>query len=124
MPSVPTRVLIADDNEVVRRGLASLLRATPRLELVGQATNAWEAVTLANELQPDVVLMDLSMPGLDPIDAIGAIHAPRVVVLTLGNDVERRERALAAGAVDFLLKDAEPRDILCAVLLAALADAA
>lgn len=106
------RVLIVDDHEMVRAGLAMLLGRFDDLELVGEAPDGAQAITLAAQLAPDVVLMDLSMPGIDGVAATRAIveNAPevRVVVLTTFADRTHVTEAIDAGAVGFLLKDADP----------------
>jgi NarL family two-component system response regulator LiaR len=108
-------VLIADDHPVVRRGLRTFLELQDDLEVVGEASDGAEAVELAARLLPDVVLMDLVMPGLDGIDATRRIRdgspATRVVVLTSFSDDDRIIPAIRAGAAGYLLKDAEPREL-------------
>src|SRR4051794_8470863 len=105
------RVLIVDDHAVVRRGLEQLIEATADLECVGAAADGEAAVRLAEECTPDVVLMDLSMPVLDGIEATRRIVAAQpgvhVVVLTSFDDQRRILDALGAGATGYLLKDAE-----------------
>ncbi|MDW8337689.1 MAG: response regulator transcription factor [Thermoleophilia bacterium] len=117
------RVLVADDHAVVRAGLAQLLGAFDGMELVGEATNGAEALELALVHQPDVVLMDLEMPLLDGIEATRRIHeeSPEtaVVVLTSFSDRERILRALDAGAIGYVLKDAEPPELRRAIEAAA-----
>jgi DNA-binding NarL/FixJ family response regulator len=117
------RVLIADDHEVVRIGLSRLLEATTDMELVGAAGDGEEAVALVAEHAPDVVLMDLSMPGVDGTEAtrrIAAAHAgTRVVILTSFSDRDGILDAVDAGAVGYLLKDAEPEELLRGVRAAA-----
>lgn len=117
------RVLVADDHGVVRGGLERLLAGERDIELVGAASDGAEAVRLATEHRPDVVLMDLSMPRLDGIEAtrrVGeACPTCRVVVLTSFSDRERILQALDAGAVGYLLKDTEPDDLLRGVRAAA-----
>jgi DNA-binding NarL/FixJ family response regulator len=121
------RVLIADDHAVVRTGLAQLVATFEDVELVGSATNGAEAASLVGERQPDVVLMDLEMPELDGIEAtrrIKAVHADvAVVVLTSFSDRDRILRALDAGAVGYLLKDAEPEELAKAIAAAARGEA-
>jgi DNA-binding NarL/FixJ family response regulator len=116
-------VLLADDHRLVRAGLASLLDSAEDLEVVGQAEDGRRAVELAAELSPDVILMDLSMPVLDGVEATREIVRARpesvVVVLTSFSDQPRVADALAAGAVGYLLKDCDPRDLLAAVRSAA-----
>jgi DNA-binding NarL/FixJ family response regulator len=117
------RVLVADDHGVVRGGLERLLAGEDDMELVGAAADGAEAVRLAAEHTPDVVLMDLSMPRVDGIEAtrrVGeACPSCRVVVLTSFSDRERILQALDAGAVGYLLKDTEPDDLLRGVRAAA-----
>jgi DNA-binding NarL/FixJ family response regulator len=113
------RVLIVDDHAIVRTGLAQLLGTTEDLRLVGEAANGEQAVALAAELRPDVVLMDLSMPGLDGVRATARILAERpdthVLVLTSFSDQARILDALAAGAEGYLLKHTEPERILSGI---------
>jgi DNA-binding NarL/FixJ family response regulator len=113
------RVLIADDHQVVRSGLEQLLATADDIELVGMAADGAEAITLASELEPDIVLMDLSMPGTDGIEATRAITAAstttQVVVLTSFSDKQRILDALDAGAAGYVLKHAEPDELLDAV---------
>lgn len=117
------RVLIADDHAVVRTGLEQMLGASADFEVVGAAADGAEAVRLAAERDPDVVLMDLSMPGVDGIEATRQICATRsdaqVVVLTTFSDRERILEALDAGAIGYLLKDVEPDELAGAIRSAA-----
>ena len=121
------RVVIVDDHAVVRSGLSQLLSGFEDVELVGAAGDGEEAVRLCAEKRPDVVLMDLEMPRLDGIEATRRITAAdpdvAVVVLTSFSDRERILRALDAGAVGYLLKDAEPEELERAVRAAARGDA-
>ena len=118
-----TRVLLVDDHAMVRAGIAAMLSVTDDLEVVGQATDGAAAVAAANECSPDVVLMDLSMPGVDGVEATRQILTDhpdvRIVVLTSFSDRDRVSDALAAGAVGYQLKDCEPADLLAAVRAAA-----
>lgn len=104
------RILIVDDHEVVREGLRAILQTDPEVELVGEAGDGSEAVRLAAELEPDVVLMDLSMPGIGGIEAIEQIKELdlplEIVILTTYADDELIVRGLRAGARGYLLKDA------------------
>lgn len=113
------RVLIVDDHAVVRRGLEQLIESADDLECVGAAADGEEAVRLAEERAPDVILMDLSMPVLDGIEAtrriVGARPDTHVVVLTSFDDQRRILDALGAGATGYLLKDAAPDEVLAAV---------
>jgi DNA-binding NarL/FixJ family response regulator len=110
------RVLLVDDHAVVRGGLAQLVGAAGDMEVVGSAADGTEAVALARAERPDVVLMDLQMPGMDGVAATRAIlgddPAAQVVILTSYSDGARIIGALDAGAVGYLLKDADPEDIL------------
>lgn len=110
------RVMLVDDHAVVRGGLAQLVGAAGDMEVVGSAADGTEAVAVARTERPDVILMDLQMPGMDGVAATRAIlaeePAAQVVVLTSYSDGERIIGALDAGAVGYLLKDADPEDIL------------
>lgn len=118
-----TTILLADDHHLVRAGLAGLPDSAGDLRVAGQAADGRQAVELAAELAPDVVLMDLSMPVMDGVEAtrqvLAADPAATVVVLTSFSDQPQVADALAAGAVGYLLKDCEPRDLLAAVRAAA-----
>ena len=113
------RVLIADDHSVVRQGLRMFLLVQPDMELVGEAANGREAVSLVDALAPDVVLMDLVMPEMNGIAATRAIRAAhpgiQVLVLTTFLEDERVQEAIEAGAVGFLLKEVEMDDLARAV---------
>ncbi|NEB11647.1 response regulator transcription factor [Streptomyces coelicoflavus] len=117
----PIRLLVVDDQFLVRSGLATLLRAAPGMEVVGEAADGAEAVALAARTRPDVVLMDIRMPGLTGIQATERIiaeaedPAPRVLVLTTFDLDEYVYGALRAGASGFLLKDAGPERLLAAI---------
>jgi DNA-binding NarL/FixJ family response regulator len=117
------RVMIADDHNVVRAGLEQLLGANEDVEIVAAARNGQEAFDLCLEHSPDVVLMDLNMPVLDGIQATQrirqAIPSTRVVVLTSFSDRERILDALDAGAIGYLLKDAEPEELIQGIKAAA-----
>jgi len=121
------RVLLADDHAVVRAGLERLLETTEDVAVVATASNGLEAVALAAEHRPDVVLMDLSMPELDGIEATRRIVADdadaHVVVLTSLSDRERIVAALEAGASGYLLKDSEPDELIRGIRAAARGEA-
>jgi DNA-binding NarL/FixJ family response regulator len=121
------RVMVADDHAVVRGGLEQLLATASDIELAGVATDGEEAVSVAAELRPDVILMDLSMPGLDGVEATRRIVAGNpeacVVVLTSFSDSRRILDALEAGASGYLLKHAGPDELLGAIRAAAVGDA-
>jgi DNA-binding NarL/FixJ family response regulator len=122
------RVLICDDQALVRAGFRKLLEARPDLEVIGEAEDGAQAMDLARRRSPDVVLMDIRMPGLDGIEATRRIVAAsdgaiRVLMLTtFGNDAYVFE-SLRAGASGFLLKDAAPEDLLAAIETVARGDA-
>jgi len=111
----PHRVLIADDHPIVRMGLAGMVAAQPGLSLVGQADSGEAAVQQYRQLRPDLVLMDLRMPGLDGVAAIEAIRAldaaARIIILTTFDGEEDIYRGLRAGAKAYLLKDAPHEQI-------------
>ncbi|GAA2532748.1 response regulator [Winogradskya humida] len=120
------RVLLVDDQHLIRAGLRMLCDAQPDLEVVGEADNGRDAVSLAERLTPDLTVMDLRMPGLDGITATGRIlaarPAARVLVLTTFGDDDHLYPALNAGACGFLLKDASPEDLLDGIRRAAAGD--
>lgn len=117
------RILIADDHTVVREGLSMFLRLDPELEVVGEAANGAEAVRLARQLEPDVVLMDLLMPVMDGIEAIAAIRRelPGTEVIALTSVLEDASvaNAIRAGAIGYLLKDVEVDELRRAIKKAA-----
>jgi DNA-binding NarL/FixJ family response regulator len=117
------RILLVDDQSLFRRALSTLLSVEPEFEIVGDAANGEEAITMASKLQPDVVLMDLRMPILDGVAATQRIRSalPRcqVIVLTTFDDDKAVFEGLKAGAVGYLLKDASTEDLFRAIRLAA-----
>jgi DNA-binding NarL/FixJ family response regulator len=126
---VTIRVLVADDQELVRTGLSMILDAQPGIEVVGQAADGRQAVSRARELRPDVCLFDIRMPELDGIEATRRLAGPdvadplAVVVITTFDLDEYVHGALKAGARGFLLKDAGPELLVQAVHAAAAGDA-
>ena len=110
------RVLIADDHHVVRRGLLFFLKTQKDIEVIGEAKNGVEAVTLVEQLKPDIVLMDLVMPEMDGIQATKRIKAKwpsvNVLMLTSFSDKDHVKPALDAGASGYQLKDIEPDDLV------------
>jgi DNA-binding NarL/FixJ family response regulator len=127
--SSSVRVLIADDQQLVRTGLRMILDAEPDIDVVGEATNGREAVAMARELQPDVVLMDIRMPELDGIEATRRVvrrdgeTSTRVLMLTTFDLDEYVYDALRAGASGFLLKDAPANQLAAGVRMVAAGDA-
>ena len=120
-PGAPIRVLIAEDQALLRTTLAALLEAEPGMSVVGLAEDGSRAVALAAELRPDVVLMDIQMPGLTGIEATRricadpALAATRVLILTMFEIDDYVLGALRAGACGFLLKDTDPQSLVDAV---------
>jgi DNA-binding NarL/FixJ family response regulator len=121
---VSIRVLLADDQQLVRAGFRMILRAEPGIEVVGESEDGLQVVETAKALRPDVVLMDVRMPNLDGIEATRRIvalsePAPRVLVLTTFDLDEYVYEALAAGASGFLLKDVPEEQLAAAIRVAA-----
>ena len=118
------RVLLADDQKLVRSGFRMILKSEPEIDVVGEASDGAEAVALARDLRPDVVLMDIRMPNLDGIEATRQIiddadGAPRVLVLTTFDLDEYVYEALRAGASGFLLKDAPEEQLVAGIRIVA-----
>ncbi|MBC8166622.1 MAG: response regulator transcription factor, partial [Bryobacteraceae bacterium] len=107
------RIMIVDDHPVVRAGLASMLSTQPGINVVGSASSALEALALLETIIPDVILMDLRMPGMSGLEAIRAINSrqdpPRIIVLTSYDTDEDIYQSVGAGAQGYVLKDA-PQD--------------
>lgn len=124
-------VVIAEDQPLVRAGISMLLSSEPGIEVVGEASDGREAITLASTLRPDIVVMDIQMPGMDGVSATRVLandsserdHLTRVLVLTTFNDDEAVYGALRAGASGFLLKHAAPTDLIAAIRKIATGDA-
>jgi DNA-binding NarL/FixJ family response regulator len=117
------KVLVVDDDELVRAGMSLLLGSAGDLRVVGEAADGEQAVALARRLHPQVILMDLFMPVLDGIQAIQRLvddhSTARVVVFTSSREKSRLAEALAAGAVGYLVKNCNPQDLVDAVRAAA-----
>jgi two-component system, NarL family, response regulator LiaR len=118
-PSQPIRVLLVDDHTMVRRGLITFLKVFDDLQLAGEAENGAEAVQRCADLQPDVVLMDMLMPGMDGVSATRAIRGrfPKIQVLALTSfkEGELIQKALEAGAIGYLLKDISADELARAI---------
>jgi len=121
--SSPIRILVADDHRIVREGLRLILESQEEFTLLGEAADGGEAVRLAEELHPDVILMDLRMPGMDGITAIQNIRGrdpqAAIVILTTYNEDDLMVRGLRAGARGFLLKDTDRETLFRAIRSAA-----
>ncbi|MFD9036069.1 response regulator [Streptomyces sp. NPDC059567] len=113
------RVLLADDNEITRRGLSWIIQASADIEVCGEAVDGEEAVVRTEETRPDVVLLDIRMPKVDGLAALERLLAlpepPRVLMLTTFHEDDQVRTALRAGAAGFLLKDTPPEELLRAV---------
>ena len=121
-PTAPIRVVLADDHDILRQGLKMLLCLQPEIDVVGEARTGWEAVEQALALRPQVVVLDISMPGLDGLAACTQIHAQapevNVLILTMHDSEEYFFQALRAGAAGYLVKKAAPADLhqaICSV---------
>ena len=122
-PEAPVDVLIVDDDPLVRAGLTMMLGGTPDIRVIAEAGDGTEVLGLVDRHAPDVVLMDIRMPGMDGLTATEALRtrpmAPEVIVLTTFDADRHVLRALRAGAAGFLLKDTPPEEIVAAVRLVA-----
>jgi two-component system NarL family response regulator len=115
----PLRVLVVDDHSLFRRGLLDMLAEEPDIQVVGEAADGREAVARAEALAPDIVLMDVSMPGINGVAATAALcqrdPPPKVLMLTVAEDSDTLFRAMAAGARGYVLKTTSPAEILDAL---------
>jgi NarL family two-component system response regulator LiaR len=113
------RVLVADDHAIVRKGICALLATEPGIDIVGEAQDGQEAIRETQRLRPDVILMDLVMPGMDGLEAIRhiAVHQPevRILVLTSFAGDDKVFPAIRAGALGYLLKDSDPEELVQAI---------
>ena len=116
---IPVRILLADDHAVLRAGLRLLLEAQSDLSVAGEAASGVETLTLAESLQPDLILLDLSMPALGGLDALPALRrvAPgaRILILTMHDDIQYLRQALKNGASGYVLKKAADSELISAV---------
>jgi NarL family two-component system response regulator LiaR len=117
------RVMVVDDHAIVREGLRNFLEMLPDIDLVGEAANGEEALAVATRVNPDVVLLDLVMPVMDGIEAVGRLRAQspqvKVIVLTSFSDDDKLYPAIKAGACAYLLKDVGPKELAEAIRAAA-----
>jgi NarL family two-component system response regulator LiaR len=113
------RVLVADDHAIVRKGICALLETEPHIEVVGEAHDGQDAIVAAGRLAPDVILMDLVMPGMDGLEATRRLTsrepATRILVLTSFHGDDKVFPAIKAGALGYLLKDSGPEDLVEAI---------
>src|SRR5215469_17022446 len=127
MPSEPLRILLVDDHPLVRNGLRALLASVPDTTVVGEAANGEEAIDQAADLQPDIILMDLHMPGLNGVEATRRIlqASPHIgiLVLTMLEDDSSVFAAMRAGARGYLLKGADQAEVLLAITAVARGEA-
>ncbi len=119
----PIRILVVDDHPLFRNGMRALLAADPDTEVAGEATTGEEAIAMAAQIQPDIVLMDLQMPGLSGVDAtrliMRATPSARILMVTMFDDDHSVFAAIRAGARGYLLKGAHPEEILRAIRVVA-----
>ena len=112
---MPIRVVLADDHVLIRAGLRALLHSLPNIEVIGEASDGHEAIDVIAQHQPDVVIMDIGMPGLNGVDSARRIvkqtPGTRVIILSMHANEEYVGRALEAGAMGYLLKGAEPAEL-------------
>jgi DNA-binding NarL/FixJ family response regulator len=115
----PIRILVTDDHAVLRAGLTALLNAEADLTVVGEAADGSECLRVAQALQPDVILLDINMPGVNGLDALPLLHqsAPksRVLVLTMHDDITYLRQVLRAGGAGYVLKQAADKELLSAI---------
>ena len=119
MSKKPIKLLVVDDQNIVRKGIRALLEQVDDIDVIGEASNGEEAVAQAKQLKPDVILMDLMMPKKDGISAIQEIQAvqlpARIIALTSFVTEDKVFPAIKAGAMGYLLKDSEPEDLITAI---------
>jgi DNA-binding NarL/FixJ family response regulator len=118
-----SRVLVVDDHAVIRRGVQGILRAYPEWELCGEAENGQEAIRLAETLKPEIIIMDVSMPVLNGLEATRIIHEllpnTRILLLTLHSSTELVRTAFRAGARGYVLKSDAENELVCALIVVA-----
>jgi DNA-binding NarL/FixJ family response regulator len=112
---MPIRVVLADDHVLIRAGLRALLHSLPNIEVIGEASDGHEAIDVIAKHQPDVVIMDIGMPGLNGVDSarriVKQVPGTRIIILSMHANEEYVGRALEAGAMGYLLKGAEPAEL-------------
>ncbi|RPI84240.1 MAG: DNA-binding response regulator [Chloroflexi bacterium] len=116
---MPVKVMIVDDHAVVRAGLRALIKGEPGMELVGEATNGEDALQIASQMQPDIIVLDLSLPGMDGIQITRIIKQEqprvRILILTVHEDAALLREALRAGASGYILKHAAENELISAI---------
>jgi len=119
MTGAAIRIVLVEDHELVRAGFRSLIRSLSGMDIVGEAANGRQALTVIGEQMPDVVLMDITMPDLNGLNAVGQVAAEfpqvRVIMLSMHDNEEYLRQALQAGAAGYLLKDADPAELELAI---------
>jgi DNA-binding NarL/FixJ family response regulator len=114
------RIVVADDHKLVRAGIAALLCDVPDVEVVGQACDGFDAVKMVAELSPDILLLDLAMPGMTGLEALAKIHESqpdvRVIIISMHDIEEHVLRAFKLGAMGFMLKDVAPEELVQAIM--------
>lgn len=115
-PQAPAEILLIDDHPLLRRGITQLLEMEADLKLAGEASNSSEGVALAMDLEPDLILLDLNMPGVNGLETLKRLRdngvASRIVIFTVSDNEDDVVAALRSGADGYLLKDIEPEDLL------------
>jgi DNA-binding NarL/FixJ family response regulator len=119
MTGAPIRIVLVEDHELVRAGFSSLIRSLAGMEIVGEAATGRQALVLIRDQLPDVVLMDITMPDLNGLNAVGQVTVEfpqvRVIMLSMHDNEEYLRQALQAGAAGYLLKDADPAELELAI---------
>ncbi|HEU5180379.1 MAG TPA: response regulator transcription factor, partial [Candidatus Polarisedimenticolia bacterium] len=115
----PLRILIADDHEVVRKGVRAMLEAHPDWQVLGEAIDGREAVEIASQTHPDVVILDIGMPGLNGLDAARQVHKvspdSRILILTMHESEQIVQAVIDSGAMGYVLKSDAGRDLVAAI---------
>jgi two-component system, NarL family, response regulator LiaR len=119
MTNTPIRLVIVDDHELVRHGIVSFLKSFPDLEVLSEGRNGYDAIRLCSELNPDILMIDIIMPGMDGVTAIGRIHLAqpniKIIALTSSSDTINVTQAIQAGALSYLLKDVDSEHLVASI---------